>query len=385
MSLRRPSSDEPMLPDWGHSTLAEVLPSIGAHLGVRDAGVPALDLPPSHRWVVVMVDGLGHDLLRQHMAIAPYFADLFGDGQEITATVPSTTATSLTSLGSGTAPGRHGIVGYSFRDQAGGKVFNALTWDTEAVPEEIQPGPTWFEKACSCEATCTGVVPERFRDSGLTRAALRGQVVSGLVDEADEQDRIDRVVAASRDGRRSLVYVYERMLDHTGHTLGIQHPAWRQQLTRIDDWVARLRGALDDDVVLLATGDHGMLDIPLDRRILVQDHPELMRGVTALAGEGRFRQLYADHPADVAARWTDFLGERAWVRTREQAIEQSWFGPNVTPQAAQRIGDVVAAMRDDWAVMSKDLPRELALVGMHGSLTPAEMVVPLLVDAPEHY
>ena len=36
-------------------------------------------------------------------------------------------------------------------------------------------------------------------------------------------------------------------------------------------------------------------------------------------------------------------------------------------------------MRNDGAVMSRTLAKELTLVGMHGSLTAAEMAVPLLV------
>jgi hypothetical protein len=41
---------------------------------------------------------------------------------------------------------------------------------------------------------------------------------------------------------------------------------------------------------------------------------------------------------------------------------------------------VLVAMRTDWAVMTRQFPRELSLVGMHGSLTAAEMTVPLFVD-----
>jgi hypothetical protein len=49
---------------------------------------------------------------------------------------------------------------------------------------------------------------------------------------------------------------------------------------------------------------------------------------------------------------------------------------------AARIGDVVAACAGTWAVIcSKDEPLESSLEGMHGSLTPAEQLVPLLTPA----
>ena len=38
------------------------------------------------------------------------------------------------------------------------------------------------------------------------------------------------------------------------------------------------------------------------------------------------------------------------------------------------------AARGTTALLSRTFPKEMGLVGMHGSLTPAEMRVPLLVD-----
>jgi len=124
-----------------------------------------------------------------------------------------------------------------------------------------------------------------------------------------------------------------------------------------------------------------MVDIAAERQIVVEDSPELVAGVSAVAGEGRFRQLYVDErdPRWVAERWRDRLGELAWVRTRDEAIEEGWFGP-VADDLRERYGHVLVAMRDDHAVMTRQFPRELTLVGMHGSLTPDEMLVPLFRD-----
>ena len=143
----------------------------------------------------------------------------------------------------------------------------------------------------------------------------------------------------------------------------------------------QLRETLPSEVRLVITADHGMLDIPTGHRIVAEDEPQLMAGVTALAGEPRFRHLYVDHdrPGRVADRWRDRLGPRAWVLNRAEAIDEGWFG-TVDEELLERYGHVLVAMRADWAVMTRQLPRELTLVGMHGSLTAAEMLVPLLVD-----
>ena len=104
-------------------------------------------------------------------------------------------------------------------------------------------------------------------------------------------------------------------------------------------------------------------------------------GVALLGGEARFRHLYCAAGAvpDVVATWREVLGDRATVLTRDEAIGRGWFGA-VSPGVLPRLGDVMVACHDDTAVMStRDFAYEDTLVGLHGSLTPAEMLIPILV------
>ena len=373
-----------VLPRYGRDTLADLLGSVAAHLGVPGHTWPAVDLPSARRYVVLLVDGLGHQLLARHLGDVDHLSELFGTAQRLTAGVPSTTATSLTCLGTGCAPGRHGVAGYAFRSPESGGVMNALTW--EGGPEDVagfQPVETVFEQAAAAGVAVTSVAPARFEASGLTRAALRGPDFVAMLDESDLALRIMETVRASRRGERSLVYVYERALDHAGHGKGVGSDRWLEVLRRVDLFTKLLREELDDDVVLLVTGDHGMVDIAQERMIMVEDEPGLLSGVDLFAGEGRLRQLYTSRADQVTRRWRSRLGERAWVVSREEAVDAGWFGP-LDERVADRFGDVLVAMRTDWAVMTRALPRELTLVGQHGSLTEAEMAVPLLVDAGAH-
>lgn len=369
----------PTLPDVSTASLADLLPSIAAHLGVPDAADDLLGLPGARRFVVLLVDGLGAQLLNRAVRQTPYFAGLLG-ASPLTAGVPSTTVTSLTTLGTGVPPGQHGMAGYTFRIGPG-RLLGPLGWDQPVDPMAVQPKTTWFERCAAAGVTVGGVVPERFLGSGLTRAALRGPDFAGVGDERDEQLRIDLTVAAATAGPRTLVYTYERELDHTGHSLGCESRAWASQLRRIDAFAERLRDALPDDVVLIVTGDHGMVDVPSWRRLVAEHEPDLLADVQLLGGEGRLRQLYVGRGREesVAHRWRDRLGADAWVLTRREAIEAGWFGP-MDVRVADRFGDVMVACRRDFAVLTTARPKELALVGMHGSLTAAEMLVPLLVD-----
>ncbi len=376
------SSLPPMVvPAYGVSTVAEVMPSIGARIGVPGCHEDVLGLPDARRYVVVLVDGLGWHAVRRSLRAAPYLASLLGDANPITAGVPSTTATSLASLGTGLPPGQHGLVGYTSRVPQTGEILNALIWESDLVARAYQPKQTFFERAVEAGVAVTSVGLERFAASGLTEAGLRGPDFAAFEHERNAEQRIALVTDAARRGGRSLVYAYERELDHTGHVSGWESAEWLDQLTRIDDMCEQLRSRLDDDVCLIITGDHGMVDVPAERHIVIEDSTELSAGVSAIAGEGRFRQLYVDQEpvSAVVARWRSLLGERAWVRTREEAIEEGWFGP-VDPEIVERYGHVLVAMRTPWAVMTRQFPRELSLVGMHGSLTAAEMLVPLFSD-----
>jgi hypothetical protein len=374
------SLPEMVVPAYHSTTLGELMPSIGAHLGVPGCVEDAFRLPGTTRYVVVLIDGLGWKLLRRGLLAAPFLGSFLGGAQPITSAVPSTTVTSLGSLGTGQPPGQHGLVGYTSRVPSTGEILNGLTWESEVVPTVYQSKPTFFERASNAGVAVSSVALARFQGTGLTEAALRGAAFVPFTDESAEDLRIALIVDAALRGDRTVVYAYERELDHYGHVHGCHSADWLQQLARIDAMCERLRAALPPQVTVIITGDHGMVDIPPEQRIIAEDDPALMAGVSALAGEARFRHLYVDQepPRRVADRWRARFGELAWVRTRDEAIDEGWFAA-MDDQLRERWGHVLVALRGDWAVMTSAFPREFTLIGMHGSLTPAEMLVPLLV------
>jgi len=364
-------------PAYGGRSLGDVLPAVATALGI-DVGFheTTLELPPARRYVILLVDGLGHRLLAAHAEHAPYLHALVSEPG--VAGVPSTTATSLTSLGTALTPGQHGLVGYTSRIPGTDRLLNALMWDKQIDPLEWQPHDSGFARLRAAGVHTTVVSKREFVDSGLTVCGLRGaEFVGG--DKVGE--RIAGAVAASAD-EPSVTYVYDGDLDWTGHRYGVDSPQWRAQLAAIDGAAEQLREALDPAVRLVGVADHGMIDSPVGSRIDVDAHLELRSGVRLLGGEARFRHLYCSSGAvdDVLATWREHLGPRADVLSRDEAIARGWFGP-VEPQVRPRLGDIVVAARGDHAVMSTvDFPYENLLVGLHGSLTAVEMEIPILVS-----
>ncbi|MFI0944120.1 alkaline phosphatase family protein [Streptomyces sp. NPDC021020] len=373
------------VPAYGSAALCDVLPAAVAGFGIDGVPRTGLELTSADRVCVFLVDGLGWELIARHPDEAPYLnallpSSLGGTGRPLTAGFPATTATSLASVGTGLPPGRHGLASYMTLNPATGELMNQLRWQPWTPPEVWQPHPSVFRLADAAGiATCQVSSPD-FARTPLTQVALSGGTFHGRLTGEERMDlAADRLAAAGR----TLVYTYYSELDGMGHRHGVDSDAWRGQLMTVDRLVQRLAEQLPPRSVLYVTADHGMTDIPFDEesRIDVDEDWELRAGVGLLGGEGRARHVYAvpGAAADVLAVWREVLGDRMWVAGRAEAVAAGWFGPHVEPRVLPRIGDVVAVARDDIAIVAtRSEPGESKMTGLHGSMVPAEQLVPLL-------
>ncbi|MGW5970713.1 alkaline phosphatase family protein [Streptomyces sp. NPDC055186] len=372
-------------PEYGTGSLADLLPTLAAGMGVPGLTAAIPELPPADRNCVFLIDGLGWEQLRAHPEEAPFMASLLpgsrgGTGRPITTGYPATTATSLASVGTGLPPGAHGLPGYTVRNPDTGELMNQLRWQPWTQPDTWQPYPTVFELAHRAGVHAAQVSSPTFAHTPLTKVALSGGTFHGRLSGEERMDLAAEQLAAAD---RSLVYTYYAEVDGAGHRYGVDSDTWRGQLMYVDRLVQRLAEQLPPRSALYVTADHGMVDVPFDEEHRIDfDHDwELGAGVALLGGEGRARHVYAVPGAenDVLACWREVLGEQFWVASRDEAIAAGWFGPRVDDRVHHRIGDVVAAARDDVLITASERePNESAMVGNHGSLTPAEQLVPLL-------
>jgi hypothetical protein len=368
----------PVLPRYGTGSLSDLLPSAVAALGVPGF-TNALDLPKAEKICVLLVDGLGWNLLLRRAADAPFLMSVAAGAAPITAGFPSTTATSLTSLGTGLPPGQHGVLGYQVAIPGENRLLDSLRWDAAVDPHLWQPNHTVFDQAAAHGCAAFHVLPGAFEGTGLTIAGLRG---AQLIGAETPGDLVSGVAAALRHDGPALIYAYHSELDKTGHLRGCGSDAWAHQLAVTDRLIERMAGVLPPDTVLIVTGDHGMVDVPAARRVDADTHPRLRDGVALLGGEPRARHVYTEPGAadDVLATWRGVLDGQAWVASRDEAIAQGWFGPDVRPELLARIGDVVAAAGTDVGVVASVAEPGLTLLpGQHGSLTADEQLVPLLL------
>jgi predicted AlkP superfamily pyrophosphatase or phosphodiesterase len=358
----------PVLPPYEGACLSNVVPALLEPPPERPAWLPEIAFR-AEQVVLLALDGLGFDQLDERRSLAPTMAGMAGG--PICTVAPSTTATALSSLSLGAPPGEHGVVGY--RINVRGDVLNVLRWQTPAgdartviPPDRIQSRPAFRGHRPPI------VTRAEFAGTGFTSAHLADVRFHGWRTTATLVTEVRQLLAT---GER-FVYAYYDGVDKVAHEYGLQDH-YDAELAFTDRLVADIASALPPGAVLVITSDHGQVHVG-DAIVPIAD--EVMRHCELLSGEGRFRWLHARDGAvdDLAAAARDAHGDRAWVRTRDEVFAEEWFGPKVSEAAAARMGDVVIAAIDPVAFEDPADTGPYRLVARHGSLTGAEMRVPLL-------
>jgi hypothetical protein len=369
---------EPVLPDYTGACLTNVVPALLAGPDDAPAWLPAL-ARRANQIVLLVIDGLGWEQLQDRASVAQTLAAVASSdaGQAITSVVPTTTATALTSITTGRATSEHGVLGYRVAvddDQ----VLNVLRWQvgsgTARDARRSIPAAA-FQPFAPFPGSSTPVpVVSRadFGGTGFTAvhlgdSPLRGyRVLSTMVVETR------RLLAEGSP----FVYGYYDGIDKVAHAHGLGE-YYDAELHAVDQLVAEIAASLPDGAVLVVTADHGQVDV--GPRVVLPGK-DLMSAVRFISGEGRFRWLHAQPGAakDLLADSDELYGETTWVRTREQLLDDGWFGGPLRHGVASRLGDVALIPHAPIAFLDPADTGETRLAARHGSLTSAEMMVPLL-------
>ena len=359
--------------------LSQITPSIFSSLGL-DSAVDhlAVGQSPMGRELLFLIDGFGFDTLSQYADVMPTMSRMLNLGL-VQTSFPSTTATSLATLTTGELPGVHGMLGYTVQvPRSGGRLLNALKWDERVDPENWQPVETLFQRAAKVGISVTHVAAKRYENSGFTRAVFRGAEYKGANVVADLVSETKQALQKTP----SFVYLYVNDLDNAGHSDGVGSDKWIAALSAIDQMVSQLMKEVPKGTRIWVTSDHGMINVE-EKIIIGRDNP-LLTGVSVIAGEPRARHLYLENDSeqariDVASLWQKYLEEKALVLTREEAISSNLFGAQLSVDAVDRMGEVIAVARGGLVLLDPErADKEGAMVGHHGGDSEIESQVGLL-------
>jgi hypothetical protein len=366
----------PVLPDYSGANVCGIVPSLLAPCAGTPTALPAwfpAEVAAARQVVLLIIDGLGWEQLLERQPLVSVLPGLRGG--PITTVAPSTTATALTSIATGLTPAEHGIVGY--RVDFGGEVVNMLRWSSargdarhRVPPRQTQPRAAFLGGSVPVVSRAD-LEHSAFTEAHLTGARHHGwRVPSNLAVE----------VATLLRAGESFVYAYYDGLDKVAHEFGFgEH--YDSELRFVDRIVGDVLAQLPPGAVLCITADHGQVEVG-DR--IVTPCNEVLAATRYQSGEGRFRWFHAKRGATEAlAEACSAHADVAWVVTREQVLDEHWFGASVPSIVERRLGDVAIVAREP---VSFDDPADSGpfnLICRHGSLTAAEMFVPFLVGTRE--
>lgn len=388
-------SDVAILPDYGGGSIANLMCSIAGAFGVPHAACPPLrDAPPAlarrRHLVLVVVDGLGFRHLMQGAAASTLARHAHGS---LTSVFPSTTASAVTTFLTGATPAQHGLIGWHTYLEEVGLIAAVLPFQARGSDEPLERLGLRAGEVSGCSALADripaevhSVAPRKIVDSAFNTAHCGRAQRHGYATLGEFFEAIERCLRG--DAARKYVYAYWPELDSVAHEHGIASRQARESLRRFDDGFARLLTSLQGrDVGVLVTGDHGFIDAPEERLVLVEQHPRF-EAMLARPLWGERRVAYCRVEPERGAEFEDYVHEHfsaaISLHASSELIEQGWFGPGTPhPGLASRAGDYTLVMRGD-ATIKDWLPGEKRYrhIGVHGGLSEDEMRVPLVVVEP---
>jgi hypothetical protein len=356
--------------------LSHLTNSIFSTLNVADTTDYLALKQANMRECLILIDGMGQDAVNKYGDQFPIFEEL-KNVRTIYTNFPSTTATSLSTLGTGVLPGVHGMLGYTVRvPRSDNRLLNALKWDERVDPVMWQKVPTLFERAVLSGVSVTHVAAKRYEGSGFTQAALRGAKYVG----ANGIDEMVTAVSSALVAQPSFVYTYLNTLDSAGHSDGVGSDKWLTALAQISEFITKVKESVPTGTRIWITSDHGMVNST--KQIILGQDNDLLENVLLIGGEPRARHIYINEGAqeETVTKWREFLGDSAKVFSKSEAIADGLFGPVVSEDASDRMGDLIAIANNDLILVDPARVREeTSMVGHHGGITDIEVEIPLLL------
>ena len=376
------------LPDYNGGSIVNLMSSIKSVFNSDYLYNPLMDFdiaPYKDRDIVfIVIDGLGYDFLMKHGNNSFLKTNI---RKKITSVFPSTTASAFTSLSTGVAPQQHGLTGWFIFLKETGILTSILPFVSRAggislsnIPfTDIYDQESFFH---DLNVNSFYILNENYVNSQCSKILGKGSRRMAFTDIDSFIRRIKNVLDCS--GERKFLFAYWDKFDETCHKEGVNSRAAREHFYMLDKEICSLADSLkEEDVALILTSDHGLIDTSKERTVNLSDHSPLAETLTLpLSGEPRVAYCYV-HPErtlDFENYVADRLHKYCDLYKSRELIEKNFFGlfePN--KKLYHRTGDYTLIMKENYII--KDLLSGEAskdFKGVHGGVSGGEMYVPLI-------
>jgi hypothetical protein len=337
--------------------------------------------------VLVVVDGFGLDAWKRNRRRCGFLDRLTGQGTvtPLTSVYPSETAAAITTVETGRLPCEHGRIGWNVYEPTTDRTFLALGGEVKTgapegtVAEESTAGVgPHYPEMVAAGVNCHRLQP--FESEA-------GDVTQHTYDDLDSfGERLSTVVTESH--APGYVYAYLPHVDHVAHAAGTDSEPFRETVAavceQLSGFVDRLDSPAAERTLLLVTADHGHVNTDPERNVDLSENATVMANLrrhadgTPVRMAGSPRNVHLHLRDGTVSETRAALSELdARTFTRREALDRELFGDRpATDRFRRRCGDLVLTHRELGTWFGDVEADELSLVGMHGGLSPAEMLVP---------
>lgn len=388
-----PMSDPRLVPphDFGAgSNILNLAASLAERFGARPAARPLRNAAvrqalEAHRATVfVLFDGLGERPLAMH---APHGALSQCRVATLDSVFPSSTAPAMTSLAAAAPPAVHGNPGWLMWSDAAGAIIRTLPMDLRAdhsEPAFAEGTWSWQPWATRSGARLFALLPRHIACSEYSRYSYAGSTVIAYRSIDDVTALVLEALGACDED--TMVFVYLPHFDTVSHERGCESDAASRVVGRLDRWFVELLERLAcHDVLLLASADHGFIDVAAEDQLRLEDFPEIAACLgRPLCGEPRVPFCYVRD--ERRERFGEIVrgatGDAFDVYESGALLDAGWFG--ALPAAGRtalsgRIGTHVLVPRRRVTLVDElEGEKPTDFIGMHGGIDADEMRVPLV-------
>ena len=420
--VRHQQKGEWILPFYDELCLSNIPATLFDLFGLpaRQAGLPARrsflahipevvrKSPKNPKIVLLLLDGFGYDQWLSCYRRLPFLRAMTEKGTllPLTTVFPSTTAAAITSLQTGLTPQEHALFEWFLYFKEVDEVVMSLPFSAikrraqdELLERGVDPRLLLDAPSISHLFQKRGIhsfafVRSPLAKSAYTKRAFRGSAITGYRSMADLVVKLRRLIAQTRGP--SYFYVYWGEIDSLAHAYNPLSEEYETEVSNFalifqKELVEKLPRSLAEETMLMVTADHGQIPVKPLETVYLNRYPSITRhfeishrGKPILpCGSPRdvFLHVAYEHLAKTRMRLERAFGGRANAILVDDALAQGLFGRGkIHARFRERAGNVLVMPLGRQTVWYEHIKgKKFELLGHHGGLTRAEMLIPFAV------
>lgn len=324
----------------------------------------------------------------------------------VTAVFPSTTSSAVTTIHSGLTPQEHGlpewwvyfeelqqiIITLLFRPLDGDRVDQLL--ESGASPRILFDGNTWYKALGESGIPAFNLINDAFKNSAYSSVVLKDSTVVPFMEASGLVKTLCSKLAEVASPAYFLAYWGE--IDGVAHDCGVHSEPYLAELELLmpllqKEFIERLPGKVAEETVLMVFADHGQINVDPKDTIYLNKFPKLVENLrTGSDGEkilpwGSARDVFLAVEEGRLDEMVGFLTEALEGKVRvlktDEALRDGMFGHgDLHAKFRSRLGDILLLPEGNLTLWyERPYRKKFRMLGMHGGLSPDEMLVPLAV------